>query len=170
MARTLKAFIKCFMVWLLCSVPSFFTMLFIWYSDIVVEGPNIAGIEANEILIYVVSFAGPLVAWMLTHSIFSDKRPTKSIVITDIFALFILFASIALFCILKDKSSPDKFYVVFNCILVLYIASIILWLIHTYLDIPPSKSDIDKVNSKYYNGVNSELDEKLRKEAKNDRD
>lgn len=150
-----------FFTWFYCTIPSFLMMAFLFFTEKRIDANNFLGIEANEILVYIISFIGCIVAYYFTPLDSLDKFRTKSSKIICSISIIILIICVAVFVFLKMNLPPEKNKLLFNFICIFYLISIIVWIWHTCISSPPSSDSIDLKNEQELKNLESKFTSKL---------
>lgn len=159
--KGMNVFLEWLIVWFLCSLPSFISMLIFWGKGIRLEKPSLYGIEAEEILIYVLSFSAPV----LIQVYFYKKCPK----ILSLSCFLVYLVATVLFVILKTETFQQKLSCVFDGVMMLYVFSFLCSLFSVMNSAFSSdRKIIEDINSRKQLELENSLDKKIKEqEVKN---
>ena len=153
--------------WVLSTIPSFTTMLYVWLSGSKITNISILGISSSDILIYSISFSAAIIAYFFIECLKMPKNIRTKLVWITVCSLSVWAFATILFSLTRSYPENKESYVLWIS-LSLYVATIILWICHSYItyNVPGMKEqeNIDKI---YDENMESSFDKKL-KEVQND--
>lgn len=151
--------------WFLCSIPSFVMIAYLFIIGRAINCNSFLGIEANEILVYIMSFVGCIIAYYFAPLDNPNKFRVASAKIICFISIITLIGCIVAFLFLKMELSPDKNKLLYKIIFYSYWGVILLWFWHTWVSSPPDIESIDKKQSQDLANLDSKFTSKLNKKT-----